>query len=68
LATPQQIKPKRSVARPYSRFETRAQSPNHEIPFRIAAPGKERFQPLMTAAGKVKQNRRFAAGFKAATS
>jgi len=35
LATPQQIKPKQSVARPYSRFETRAQSPNREIPFRM---------------------------------
>ena len=31
LATPQQIKPKQSVARPYSRFETGAQSPNREI-------------------------------------
>ncbi|AAL52606.1 hypothetical protein BMEI1425 [Brucella melitensis bv. 1 str. 16M] len=32
MATPQQIKLKQSVARPYNRFKCQAQSPNSEIP------------------------------------
>jgi len=43
LATPQQITPKQSVARPYSRFETGAQLPNHEIPCKLTAPVKNVF-------------------------
>src|SRR5690606_21425163 len=46
LATPQQIKPKQPVARPYSRFEPRAQSPNHEIPPKLTVPTKNVFNRL----------------------
>jgi len=46
LATPQQIKPKQSVARPYNRFDNQAQSPNNEIPPKLTMPTKNVFNRL----------------------